>query len=422
MNDKNLDSQKNKLKEIKRAPELRFKGFSDDWEQRKLGNIKDVRDGTHDSPKYKDEGYPLVTSKNLTDTGLDLTNISLISQNDFDTINQRSKVDIGDILFGMIGTIGKPVLVDENEFAIKNVALLKKGGTIKNEFLIQLLKSPVFNRYLCKENVGGTQKFIGLNQIRNFQFFIPSIEEQIKIGIMFQKLDHTITLHQRKLDKLKQLKQGYLQKLFPKPGETVPKIRFVNFEDVWEQYKLGKLGNTFTGLSGKTKEDFGHGDAKFVTYVNVFRNPISNPSGTERVEIDEKQNQVKYGDIFFTTSSETPEEVGLSSVWLENTENVYLNSFCFGYRLTVEFDPYYLAFMLRSPAIRKKIMFLAQGISRYNISKKKVMEIEVIVPDTDEQRKVGSFFSQLDHIITLHQSKLDKLKSIKQSLLQKMFI
>ena len=180
----------------------------------------------------------------------------------------------------------------------------------------------------------------------------------------------------------------------------------------WEQCKLRKLGNTFTGLSGKTKEDFGHGDANFVTYVNVFENPISNTSGTERVEIDEKQNQVKYGDVFFTTSSETPEEVGLSSVWLEKTENVYLNSFCFGYRSTAELDPYYLAFMLRSPAIRKKFMFLAQGIPRYNISKNKVMEIEVTVPDIDEQRKVGLFFSQLDHIITLHQSKLDKLKTI----------
>ena len=107
--------------------------------------------------------------------------------------------------------------------------------------------------------------------------------------------------------------------------------------------------------------------------------------------------------MFFTTSSETPEEVGMSSVWLENTENVYLNSFCFGYRPMAELDPYYLAFMLRSPAIRKKFMFLAQGISRYNISKNKVMEMEVPVPDINEQIKVGSFLKELDHLITLHQ-------------------
>lgn len=172
------------------------------------------------------------------------------------------------------------------------------------------------------------------------------------------------------------------------------------------------MGNTFTGLSGKTKEDFGHGDAKFVTYVNVFGNVISDPNDVQSVEIDDKQNQVKYGDVFFTTSSETPEEVGMSSVWLENTENVYLNSFCFGYRPTVEFDLYYLAFMLRSPEIRKKFMFLAQGISRYNISKNKVMEMNVPVPELNEQRKVGTFFRNLDNIITLHQREVNfnKLK------------
>lgn len=146
--------------------------------------------------------------------------------------------------------------------------------------------------------------------------------------------------------------------------KLVPKRRFKEFQNTsaWEQRKLGEMGDTFTGLSGKTKEDFGHGDAKFVTYINVFSNPISDPYGTESVEIDSKQKEVKYGDVFFTTSSETPEEVGMSSVWLENTENVYLNSFCFGYRPTVEFDPYYLAFMLRSPVVRKKIYVLS---SRY---------------------------------------------------------
>ena len=166
------------------------------------------------------------------------------------------------------------------------------------------------------------------------------------------------------------------------------------------------MGDTFTGLSGKTKEDFGHGDAKFVTYVNVFSNPISNPYGTENVEIDSKQKEVKYGDVFFTTSSETPEEVGMSSVWLENTENVYLNSFCFGYRPTVKFDPYYLAFMLRSPVVRQKFMFLAQGISRYNISKNKVMDMLVPIPTLEEQKKIGAFFKNLDHLITLHQREL----------------
>lgn len=189
---------------------------------------------------------------------------------------------------------------------------------------------------------------------------------------------------------------------------------------VWEHRKVEELGDTFTGLTGKTKEDFGHGDATFVTYINVFSNPITDLKMTESVEIDAKQNQVEYGDIFFTTSSETPEEVGMSSVWLGNEANVYLNSFCFGYRPVTELAPYYMAFMLRSPNVRKKFIFLAQGISRYNISKNRVMDIEIPVPNIDEQRKVGQFFKDIDDLITLHQRKLEQLKELKKTYLQVM--
>ncbi|CCO73526.1 MULTISPECIES: restriction endonuclease subunit S [Enterococcus] len=203
--------------------------------------------------------------------------------------------------------------------------------------------------------------------------------------------------------------------------KKVPRLRFRGFSEDWEHRKVEELGDTFTGLTGKTKEDFGHGDATFVTYINVFSNPITDLKMTESVEIDAKQNQVEYGDIFFTTSSETPEEVGMSSVWLGNEANVYLNSFCFGYRPVTELAPYYMAFMLRSPNVRKKFIFLAQGISRYNISKNRVMDIEIPVPNIDEQRKVGQFFKDIDDLITLHQRKLEQLKELKKTYLQVMF-
>ena len=165
------------------------------------------------------------------------------------------------------------------------------------------------------------------------------------------------------------------------------------------------MGQTYTGLSGKTKDDFGHGQARFVTYMNVFSNPISNPEMTEPIEIDPKQNEVEVGDAFFTTSSETPEEVGMSSILLEKRGKTYLNSFCFGFRPSEKIDSYYLAYMLRSESARAKITLLAQGISRYNISKNKVMEIAVSLPSLDEQKIIGQYFSQLDHLITLHQRK-----------------
>lgn len=206
-----------------------------------------------------------------------------------------------------------------------------------------------------------------------------------------------------------------------KDEKKVPKLRFPEFTGEWEERKLGEVGTTYSGLSGKTKENFGHGNGQFVTYMNVFTNPVGLPEMTEAIEIDDSQNEVRFGDVFFTTSSETPEEVGMSSVWLENVNNTYLNSFCFGYRPTVEFNPYYLAYMLRSSSLRDKITFLAQGISRYNISKNKMMDIEIPIPNIKEQKEIGSFFHTLDRFITRHQQKLEHLEDLKKGMLQKMF-
>lgn len=174
--------------------------------------------------------------------------------------------------------------------------------------------------------------------------------------------------------------------------------------------------------TGKAKEDFGHGEAQFVTYMNVYLNAVSDSSMTERVEIDDHQNKVQYGDVFFTTSSETPDEVGMASVWFGSKDNTYLNSFCFGFRPTKEIDPYYMAFMLRSDIIRRKIIILAQGISRYNLSKKQVMKIVVPLPELSEQYKIGAYLQSLDHLITLHQRKLDQLQVMKKFMLQNSFV
>lgn len=187
----------------------------------------------------------------------------------------------------------------------------------------------------------------------------------------------------------------------------------------WEQRKLGEVGETYTGLSGKSKDDFGHGSGKFITYMNVFSNPVASSNMTEAIEIDDSQNKVQFGDVLFTTSSETPDEVGMSSVWLENAENTYLNSFCFGYRPTTEYNPYYLAYMLRSSSMRKKITFLAQGISRYNISKNKMMDIEMPIPSIDEQKQIGEYFRNLDNLITLHQCEFQMVSKRRKARLRR---
>ena len=235
---------------------------------------------------------------------------------------------------------------------------------------------------------------ISFDEYTSVSVLLPGTEEQDRIADFFRHLDNLITLHQRECISF----TGRADRLIL----TANKKRTTSS---WEQRKLGEMGQTYTGLSGKTKDDFGHGQARFVTYMNVFSNPISNPEMTEPIEIDPKQNEVEVGDVFFTTSSETPEEVGMSSILLEKRGKTYLNSFCFGFRPSEKIDSYYLAYMLRSESTRAKIILLAQGISRYNISKNKVMEIAVSLPSLDEQKMIGQYFSQLDNLITLHQRK-----------------
>ena len=399
------------------APAIRFKGFSDAWEQRKLGEIgsvsmcrrifKEQTSETGDIPFYK-----------IGTFGADPD--AFISRELFEEYKSKYPYpQKGDILISASGSIGRTVeFAGNNEyFQDSNIVWLNHDERLSNPFL-KCFYSVV--KWAGIE--GSTIKRLYNDNILNTVICMPSVPEQKRIGLFFENLDNLITLHQRKFEKLTNVKKSMLEKMFPQNGSSYPKIRFKGFTDPWEQRKLGEMGQTYTGLSGKTKDDFGHGQARFVTYMNVFSNPISNPEMTEPIEIDPKQNEVEVGDVFFTTSSETPEEVGMSSILLEKRGKTYLNSFCFGFRPSEKIDSYYLAYMLRSESARAKITLLAQGISRYNISKNKVMEIAVSLPSLDEQKMIGQYFSQLDNLITLHQRELEKLQNIKKSMLEKMFV
>ncbi|WP_270218757.1 restriction endonuclease subunit S [Enterococcus lactis] len=383
-------------------PEIRFPGFTEDWEERKLGDESDVRDGTHDSPKYYDKGYPLVTSKNLKDFGLDLSNVSFISDEDFEVINKRSKVDIGDILFGMIGTIGNPVLVDRADFAIKNVALIKEQKKILNSFLIQILKSPVFDKYIKNENAGGTQKFLSLSKVRDFNFLCPNIDEQNCISAFFKKLDDTIALHQRKLDLLKETKKGFLQKMFPKNGAKVPEIRFPGFTEDWEQRKLGELTKIKTGSS-----DLQDADAKGIYPFFV------------RSEIIERSNRY----IFDGEAILIPGEGRLGEIYhyingkFDFHQRVYKIS-DFQYSDT---DGKYILYYMQK-YFKKHAMKYTVKATVDSLRLPMLTEFDIKIPSLDEQRAISSFFSNLDQAITLHQRKLDLLKETKKGFLQKMFV
>lgn len=405
----------------KRIPRRRFKEFvgSGEWEEKKLGEVVDIYDGTHQTPNYTEEGIMFLSVENIKT----LTSKKYISKQDF---KKDFKVypEKGDILMTRIGDVGTANVVKSSRPVAYYVSLaLLKNNKLDSYFLKECIATkPVQMELWVRTLHIAFPKKINKNEIGNVSLPIPSLAEQEKIGHFFQKLDRLIDINKQKLGKLKASKSAYLTEMFPREGEDRPRRRFQGFIGAWEEKKLGEVGITFNGLSGKSKKDFGHGQAEFITYLNVFHNTISDIYGTDNVEIDDRQNQVKYGDIFFTTSSETPEEVGMSSVWIDNRPNVYLNSFCFGYRLLESINIYYIAYLLRSPSIRKEFQLLAQGISRYNISKTKAMDINIPIPSLAEQEKIGNFFQKLDQQIEVQEEKLEKLEKMKKAYLAEMFV
>lgn len=211
---KNLDN----AKELFQA-EL-SKSFSNkNWEKKRLGDVCDVRDGTHDSPRFFSTGFPLVTSKNLKQGKIDMSNVKFISKEDLDKINQRSKVNIGDILFAMIGTIGNPVLVkEEPNYAIKNMALFKPRNTIKSEFLTYYLSSSLCINKMITDSKGSTQRFVSLGYLRDYEILLPPLAEQEHIvkhlDAVQSKVRSLQEIYTKTLSDCDELKQSFLSKAF----------------------------------------------------------------------------------------------------------------------------------------------------------------------------------------------------------------
>lgn len=332
------------------------------WEQRKLGDVVDVRSG---------KDYKHLSEGNIPVYG---TGGFMLS------VNQALSYDEDAIGIGRKGTIDKPYILKAPFWTVDTLFYAIPREKVDLNFAFDVFQNIDWKK---KDESTGVPS-LSKTAINEIDVLVPQYDEQQPLGQFFNRIDNLITLHQCKCQ--------------------IDGCRFQSpLAITWEQRKLGEVGETYTGLSGKSKDDFGHGSGKFITYMNVFSNPVASSNMTEAIEIDDSQNKVQFGDVLFTTSSETPDEVGMSSVWLENAENTYLNSFCFGYRPTTEYNPYYLAYMLRSSSMRKKITFLAQGISRYNISKNKMMDIEMPIPSIDEQKQIGEYFRNLDNLITLHQ-------------------
>ncbi|WP_422122334.1 restriction endonuclease subunit S [Planococcus sp. X10-3] len=407
------------------VPQLRFDGFDGEWESNTIKDLGIIGRGKskhrprNDARLYGTE-YPFVQTSDIKHAGLYLKNYSQ-AYSEFG-LKQSKLWPKGTLCITIAANIAETTILDIEACFPDSIIGFTPDST-KSEVVFIKKYFEFINPKLQKMSEGIAQSNLNLEKLASIEFTVPSIQEQKKIATFFTLVEKKVEKQQEKVEKLEQFKKVMMQKIFSQ------EFRFKDegggeFPE-WEEAALADLGTTYTGLSGKTKEDFGHGEASFVTYVNVFNNLKASIDGLQSVDLSDGKNQnaVGQGDILFTTSSETPHEVGMASYWAFDQNNVFLNSFCFGLRLTSDLiNAEFLTYLLRSPIYRAVITLLAQGSTRFNISKTGLMKMKVLIPSSEEQRKIVRVLSQIDTKLDKEQEKLMVLEEQKKGFMQGMFL
>lgn len=430
-------------KEKRRVPKLRFPGFTEDWEQRKLGEIFEYLQNntlSRDSLNYK---IPNIKNIHYGDILVKFNEILDGSNKDIPYINpdldlskfSKSLLRDGDVIFSDTAeddTVGKAI-----ELQNVNAPFILSGlHTIPCRPLIPFGKGYLGNffnsnsyRLQIRPLVQGIKvSSISKSALKDTMIKYPkNLDEQEKIGSLFQSITKMITLHQRKLNNLKLKRKALLQKLFPKNGEGYPELRFPGFTDAWEQRKLGDFYTFKNGLN-KEKVYFGYGDS-IVNFTDVFHNRqiySSTLKGKVCVNKKELENyKVKEGDLFFTRTSETIDEIGFPAVVMEPMERVVFSGFVLRGRAE-KYDPLaniFKSYIFFTDNFRSEMKKKSSMTTRALTSGTALKEMCFSYPkDLEEQTKIGEILLSLDKIITLHQRKLKHLQIQKKSLLQKLFV
>lgn len=389
--------------------------------------VVDVRDGTHDTPKYISEGYPLITSKNLKNNNIDFDKVNYISKEDYEKINLRSKVDIGDVLFSMIGTIGNPVLIKgQTNYAIKNVALFKDINLINMTFFRFYLETKFVIDKMKKEAKGSTQKFVSLKYLRNFPICYPSLEEQQRIvnriESLFTKLDRAKELIENTLAQFEQNKMAILHKAFT--GELTAKWRKENNIDLssWQEKTVDEL---CTSLKyGTSKKSNPEGSVVVLRMGNLQNGEID---WSNLMYTDDKDDIEKYllkkGDVLFNRTN-SPELVGKTSIYRGEYPAIYA-----GYLIKLDYGKdiigEYLNYMMNSTKAKHYCYTVkTDGVSQSNINAKKIGAFEIPVPTIEEQQEIVNILDRLlakyNKIKNLEQQ-LEKIELLKKAILAKAF-
>ena len=404
-------------------PQLRFAGFDDTWEQRKLGELSSlITKGTTPLDKSNMGTVNFVKIESIDNSSGEITITQKITSEEHEGYLRRSQLKENDILFSIAGTLGRVTSVKSSILPANTnqaLAIIRlKSGCLK--YVKTYLKGKAVADFIKKNPTIGAQPNLSLEQVSNLEIALPSDIEQEQIGSFFENLDNLITLHQRKYDKLTNVKKSMLEKMFPKNGSNVPEIRFKGFSDAWEQRKLGELSSLITkGTTPLDKSNMGT-----VNFVKI--ESIDNSSGeitiTQKITSEEhegylRRSQLKENDILFSIAGTLGRVTSVkSSILPANTNQalaiIRLKSGCLKYVKT------YLKGKAVADFIKKNPTIGAQP----NLSLEQVSNLEIALPSDIEQEQIGSFFENLDNLITLHQRELEKLKNLKKACLEKMFV
>ncbi len=398
--------------EMKKVPRLRFRGFSEDWELCKFGEVAKITMGqSPNSKNYTKNPNDYI----LVQGNADIKNGKVVPR--VWTTQLTKQAEKGDLLLSVRAPVGDIGKTEYNVVIGRGIAGIKG-----NEFVFQQLSKMKDNNYWARYSTGSTFESISSNDIRGAIFFIPEKIEQESIGLFLKNIDNFIVLHQRKLEQLKELKKAYLQVMFPRKDERVPKLRFADFEGEWAQRKLGEIS---THRSGTAIERYFTEDGKYKVisigsygtdskYVDQGIRAISNEITNARV--------VHKGELTMVLNDKTSDGAIIGrSLLIESEEEYVINQRTEIISPKDDFNVNF-AYTTLNNTFRQKVKKIVQGGTQIYVNYPAVKNLMLDFPSYKEQTKIGTFFKQFDDTITLHQNKLDQLKTLKKTYLQNMFI
>ncbi len=410
-------------------PRVRFKGYTDAWEQRKLGDYCDMFNGDRSSkyPNADDmvsDGIPFINAGDLENGTVNLMTCNRISREKYNDLG-GAKLQRGDIIYCLRGTLGKNAFIDnfdEGTVASSLVALRPKN--IDGKYLYFILNSDIEYRQRIVRDEGAAQPNLSAKSVSEYIIPVPSGAEQQQVSAYFSKLDHLITLHQRKCEEIKKLKKYMLQKMFPQNGANVPEIRFDGFTDAWEQRKLGELMNV-TSVKRIHQSDWTDSGVRFLRARDIVA-ASKNEEPDDYLYIS-KEKYEEYSAISGKVDIDDLLVTGVGTIGVpylvENTEPLYFkDGNIIWFQNQNEIDGKFLYYSFIGNGIQSFIKASAGTgtVGTYTIDTGKKTPIQL--PLKDEQKKIGEYFSRLDYLITLHQHKCEELQNIKKFMLQNMFV